>query len=277
MNITKIIVIVNIRGVIYKNNVLELCCDVMKKIVFSIFLFFIGITFTYAKLDPVILDKCIDGDTATFILNDEIKTYRFISINAPEVKTEKYGKEASEYVCNLLKNAQKIEIEYDDKATKDKYDRILSWIWIDGKLLQETIIENGYAEVAYVYDDYKYTKSLCLVQNKAITNKKNIWSDGEREEDYCAQIDLSQVDKNIEYSILADIQKDYDNLSEEEIKDLEKIADAFQKLDDFTNKTNSFTESVYSTVSNNTSTIVIIILVVAGIYIILKEIKNSKK
>ncbi len=126
----------------------------------------------------VTLSKCVDGDTAYFIINNKNTKVRFLAIDTPETKgkIEPYGKEASEYTCRLLNNAKKIEIEYDiDK--KDKYDRTLAWIFIDDYLLQKKIIEEGLAKVAYIYNDYKYVDILKESEKNAKKNKLNIWSD----------------------------------------------------------------------------------------------------
>ena len=110
---------------------------------------------------------------------------RFLAIDTPESTTtvEEYGKEASEYTCNLLTEATKIEIEYDSNSDElDKYDRHLVWVFVDGKLLQEKVIENGLAEVAYLYGDYKYTSTLETAQEEAKNNQVGMWSNETKED-----------------------------------------------------------------------------------------------
>lgn len=153
----------------------------MKKLIIIISLFFIGYTSVYAEEKvQVSLSKCVDGDTAWFIEDgEEIKT-RFLAIDTPEstTKVEEYGKEASDYTCSLLKGATKIEIEYDSNSDKtDKYNRHLVWVFVDGDLLQEKIIQKGYAEVAYLYGDYKYTNKLEEALEVAKKNKVGMWSE----------------------------------------------------------------------------------------------------
>ena len=152
----------------------------MKKILFILTLFFTFTINTYAKKLEVTLDKCVDGDTAWFNLdNERIKT-RFLAINTPEStnKIEAYGKEASNYTCNMLTNAKKIEIEYDSNSDKfDKYDRHLVWVFVDDNLLQEKLLEEGLAEIKYIYGDYKYLDELKKVENTAKKNKVSMWSD----------------------------------------------------------------------------------------------------
>lgn len=153
----------------------------MKKIII-IFLLLIYIPVNAEKIEAQ-LSKCIDGDTATFTINGESKKTRFLAIDAPEiakedVEAEPLGDEASEYTCNKLKNAKKIELEYDDKSDKeDKFGRTLAWIWVDNKLLQEIIIKEGLAKVRYVYSKYKYVDILYSALDEAMNNKKGLWAD----------------------------------------------------------------------------------------------------
>lgn len=154
----------------------------MKKILFLIILLFSFSLEVKAERLEVELNKCVDGDTAWFKLDKDIIKVRFLAINAPEStnKVEKYGPEASEYTCNLLNNAKKIEIEYDPNSDKtDKYDRHLVWVFVDNNLLQEKIIEKGLAKIDYIYDDYMYTDLLTKKENKAKFNKVGIWEEYE--------------------------------------------------------------------------------------------------
>ena len=151
----------------------------MKKILFFIILCFSLLINVEAK-QTVTLNKCVDGDTAWFNLNNEKIKARFLAIDTPEStnKKEKFGKEASELTCNLLKNANKIEIEYDDNSDKlDKYDRHLVWVFVDDLLLQDLIIKEGLAKVDYIYGDYKYTNILEQSEVLAKTNKIGIWQE----------------------------------------------------------------------------------------------------
>ena len=155
----------------------------MKKIMISILLFFLFIPITYADSNKVTVafSKCVDGDTAKVILNEKEVTVRFLAIDTPETKhpqkgEEPFGKEASNYTCNKLKNAEKIELEYDGKEKTDKYNRHLAWVFVDDSLLQKELIQKGYAEVAYLYDDYKYTKELQKEESLAKLEKKGKWN-----------------------------------------------------------------------------------------------------
>ena len=178
----------------------------MKKIMFLIFIFFVSINNVIAK-EKVKLSSCIDGDTIKVIINNKTSTVRFLAINTPEyspTKIEYYGKEASEYTCDRVTNAKKIELEYDDNSDReDKYGRVLAWVFVDGKLLEEELVEKGYAKVAYLYADYKYTNTLKEKQELASAKNIGVWN-REKENNFLNNshvLDESSNDDIVEDSI----------------------------------------------------------------------------
>lgn len=152
----------------------------MKKIVLTILLLLISVNTVYAK-ETVKFSKCVDGDTFKIKIDDKVRMVRMIAIDTPEsvknnTPVEYYGKESSEYTCKRLTNAKKIQLEYDDNSDReDKYDRIIAWVFVDGVLLQEELVKKGYAKVAYLYDDYKYTTKLQEAQELASAKEIGIW------------------------------------------------------------------------------------------------------
>ena len=153
----------------------------MKRVFLFGFMFFLGINLVYAK-EKVQFVKCVDGDTFRVMIDSEEHLVRMLAIDTPELaknenKAEYYANEASNYTCNKITNAKKIELEYDPKSDKvDKYDRVLAWVYVDGKLLQEDLIKDGYAKVAYLYADYKYTSTLQEKQELASAKEIGIWN-----------------------------------------------------------------------------------------------------
>lgn len=158
----------------------------MKKIVMVLCFIVLSILPVAAnEKKEVHLSKCTDGDTAHFLIDGTDVTVRFLAIDTPEYTKEKepYGKEASEYTCNALQAAKRITLEYDDSSTKsDKYGRQLAWIFVDDVLLQKQLVEQGLAEVAYLYGEYVYTDELEEVQRIAKEKGIGIWSSIEPEE-----------------------------------------------------------------------------------------------
>ena len=174
-------------------------------LLFAAFLVFVDNT---GEKEKVTFNACVDGDTAWLNVNGVKTKFRFLAIDTPETvhptkDIEAYGKNASEYTCNRLKNAKDIRVEYDSNSKKtDKYDRNLAWIWVDGSLLEQELIEIGYAKVAYVYGSYSYVENLCYVQSLARKQEKGLWSDTSLEEGYCSKVDYknSGIIKKIDVS-----------------------------------------------------------------------------
>ena len=155
----------------------------MKKVVIFLFLMFFNLSIVFASGKfKVTLDSCIDGDTARFVIKNEVKTVRFLSIDAPEIAhddvlEEPFGEEASVFTCNMLTNASTIKLEYDSKSDKeDKYGRVLAWIFVDDELLQEKLVSEGLVEVKYVYKDYKYSSHLKDVELEAKNKGVGLWA-----------------------------------------------------------------------------------------------------
>lgn len=182
----------------------------MKKIAIFVFGLFINMMIVEANNSKfkVTLSSCIDGDTAKININGEDKTVRFLSINAPEIahdgnEAEPYGNEASLFTCNALKNASSIKLQYDPKSDEtDKYGRVLAWVFVDNELLQEKLINNGLAEVKYVYSDYLYSSDLQALEVKAQEKGIGMWSLETSSDTYSHDIiDINFFNQNIIYII----------------------------------------------------------------------------
>lgn len=127
--------------------------------------------------------QVVDGDTIKIRFNDNIESVRLIGINTPETvdprkSVECYGKEASAYTYNLLNNKQ-VRIEFDPtQGERDKYGRLLLFIFLqDGTFVNKKIISDGYA-YEYTYDKpYKYQNEFKEVEKNAQNNKYGLWAD----------------------------------------------------------------------------------------------------
>ena len=128
----------------------------------------------------VTLSKTVDGDTAWFLVDGQDTKVRFLYIDTPEStnEIEPYGKEASKFVAQKLTQAQKIELELNSDGDQyDKYDRMLAWVFIDGKLLQEEIAREGYCKKFYDYGyQYTYKEDIIKADEQAREEKKGIYS-----------------------------------------------------------------------------------------------------
>lgn len=149
---------------------------------FVIFALILAMSVVYINRDGqivegVVLSKCVDGDTAHFKVDGILEKVRFIAIDTPELnKKEPFAIEAKDYTCDRLSSAQSIELKIDPLAKEpDKYGRLIAWIYVDGDLLQSELVEQGYASVKYIYDDYLYVDELYHLETQAKNSKLGIW------------------------------------------------------------------------------------------------------
>lgn len=174
----------------------------MKKVVLlfiSLMLFTINtyaeeVTIPIEERKEVSLVNCLSSTNSWYEVDGKVKRIRLLAFDPEDGNL---SNEIDDYACTLLKEAKKIEIEYDLKALeKDKYNRELAWIYVDGKLLQDILIKKGYGQVNYVNSDYKYLTDLCSSEKSAIMEKLGIWNYPNIKEKYCKSgIDINNTEK----------------------------------------------------------------------------------
>ena len=138
--------------------------------------------------NAVQVKKIYDGDTIGVVLDGRFEKIRLIGIDAPELDQRPWGRKAKEYLESLLAVANsRISLEYDIEQ-RDKYGRILAYIWIqDGRMLNEEMLEKGFAVLFTFPPNVKYVDRLRAAQKKVRENKIGIWGENglqERPYDY---------------------------------------------------------------------------------------------
>lgn len=76
----------------------------------------------------------------------------------------------------MLKPGTKVEVE-KDVGERDKYGRFLAYIYVNGKMINESLLEKGLARVAYIYaPNTRYVDRFEEIQDKAKKEKVGIWT-----------------------------------------------------------------------------------------------------
>ena len=123
------------------------------------------------QIDPSVLVPCelervVDGDTIIVHTPDGTRTrVRLTGINAPESvhpdenQNTEEGKDASQFMKDLLADVDTVYLEYDVEE-KDQYDRTLAYVWIDtGEtyvMVNEILLVTEHAEPVYIEPNLKY-------------------------------------------------------------------------------------------------------------------------
>ena len=125
--------------------------------------------------------RTTDGDTASFEMDGLNVKCRFVGIDTPEIDWngddhDPYAEDAAAYTKKALEAADEIILERDEAAGEhDRYDRLLSHVWVDGKLLGWSLILNGLATTRYYHEDYKYYEEISAAKNWAEENGIGLW------------------------------------------------------------------------------------------------------
>lgn len=134
------------------------------------------------KLIPATIVKNVDGDTVNIRLNGKIEKVRMLCVDTPETHhprlgVQPFGQEASDYTKKILSVGTKVEIETGIGNGRDKYGRLLAYIYVNGKMFNEMLLEQGLARVAYIYaPNTQYVDEFYAIQKKAQKKGVGIWS-----------------------------------------------------------------------------------------------------
>ena len=134
----------------------------MRQIITPILLFITFICFgTTNKVTRV-----IDGDTFELETGEKV---RLIGVNAPEI-SDIFGNEARQYLLNLIEN-KIVELKIDNiSKDRDRYQRLLRYVFFDGVDINKKMILDGYA-FAYLKYNFSYSSDYKQAQLQAKKNK----------------------------------------------------------------------------------------------------------
>jgi micrococcal nuclease len=133
-----------------------------------------------ATTTPVFAEvvRVIDGDTIDVKLGDKIERVRYIGIDSPEVyensEPECFSQEASE-ANRLLVEGKIVELKAD-KENRDKYDRLLRYVFVDGVYVNEVLLDRGYADLMMIPPNTSELQSFTEVRDRARLKRIGLWA-----------------------------------------------------------------------------------------------------
>jgi len=125
--------------------------------------------------------RVVDGDTIIVDMNRTNQRIRLIGLDAPESvhpdeeRNVEYGEIAAAFTTEHLEG-KIVTLEYDVEK-RDQYNRILAYVYLDGKMFNETLIEEGHAKVTTYPPNVRYTDSFVALQKQAQKDGKGIWAE----------------------------------------------------------------------------------------------------
>jgi endonuclease YncB( thermonuclease family) len=118
----------------------------------------------------------VDGDTITVLLDGLVVKVKYIGVDAPESlsRLEYLGKEAKNRNRELVFGRD--VLLYKDETDRDRFDRLLRYVFVDNKFINYELVNQGYASAL----DEPPDSSCALLLKEAETNVKKqalgIWA-----------------------------------------------------------------------------------------------------
>lgn len=118
------------------------------------------------------VQRVVDGDT--FHCRDGRKV-RLIGIDSPERHQRPYGEQARQALVRLAPPGSGVRLE-PDVAPTDRYGRLLAYGWTGATLINEAMVQGGWAVLYTVAPNVKYADRLARAQKEARAKSTGLWS-----------------------------------------------------------------------------------------------------
>ncbi|MFY9303392.1 MAG: thermonuclease family protein [Atribacterales bacterium] len=143
-------------------------------LIIILFLFFY---FQSEEKGAYLVARIIDGDTIELSNGEKV---RYIGIDTPELhhpqkEVEYYAREAYEANRRLVEG-KRVRLELDVEE-RDRYGRILAYVYVDDLMVNEWLVANGYAHVATFPPNVKYAERFLQLEREARQAKIGLWAD----------------------------------------------------------------------------------------------------
>lgn len=160
---------------------IDIMYNYFKKPVLLFFLFFLilnlsGCVYIANDIYYARVVYIYDGDTVKL---DNGERVRYLGIDTPEMNynnppSEYFAEEAKRFNTDLV-HRKNIRLEFDS-VKRDKYNRLLAYVYVDDTFVNARLIEEGYAKVYIIPPNVKHADDFLELQRKAREAKKGMWN-----------------------------------------------------------------------------------------------------
>ncbi len=124
------------------------------------------------------VERVVSGQTLEIIdprsVVPVLEVVRLIGIAAPDLRQEPWGTEAQRYLEEICLGKE-VLLESDHEK-RDRYNRVLAYLWLDGVLLNEQLLKQGYVLADEQIPNTKYSERLLYAQYEARILGLGIWN-----------------------------------------------------------------------------------------------------
>lgn len=122
--------------------------------------------------------KVVDGDTIHVRIGNRVEQVRYIGINTPELHHPRKGEEPGGREAGL-KNGElvahtRVRLELDVQS-RDRYGRLLAYVWVGNVMVNAELVRLGYAQVMTVPPNVRYQALFLKLQREAREAARGLW------------------------------------------------------------------------------------------------------
>ena len=118
--------------------------------------------------------RVIDGDTVELSTGERV---RYLLVDTPEntSSVECFGPEATTFNQQLVEGRE-VRLTYDVACT-DRFDRLLAYVEVDGRVVNQLLVEQGYACVLHIPPNGEELAPLYEdLETRAVDEGRGLWS-----------------------------------------------------------------------------------------------------
>lgn len=137
------------------------------------------VTLSDALRESVGVERVVDGDTLEVLWRGNLEKVRLIGVDTAESahpdeqKNTEFGRLAAAYTKEALEG-KTVELEFDVQQ-RDQYGRLLCYVYLDGEMFNERLLEEGMAAVSTWPPNVKYVESFTQAQQRAKEAGAGMW------------------------------------------------------------------------------------------------------
>jgi micrococcal nuclease len=126
-----------------------------------------------------VVTRVIDGDTIDVRLPDgRPDRVRYIGINTPDLhhprKGREPGAEAARQANRRLVQGKVVDLAFDVRV-RDRYGRLLAYVWAEGRHVNAELVSQGYAAAATHPPNVRYAEEFRRLEQGAREAGRGLW------------------------------------------------------------------------------------------------------
>lgn len=119
-----------------------------------------------------VITRIVDGDTIDCRSSGRV---RLIGIDTPELDQAPYGSQAAAALAELAPVGATVQLE-PDVEPRDRYGRLLAYVWTDARMVNWLLIRRGWAVLLTYPPNVQYVDWFTSAQARAREERRGLWA-----------------------------------------------------------------------------------------------------